>query len=285
MSVFPATDIALEGFRLTRERIRVVAIWSALQVASSLVALVVIMVFAGKEMAAFTTAAHAGRSLDELARTMEPLMPILLYLTPLNIVVQVLLLAACYRVILRPTEERRAFLAVGADEVRLLLVGLYLTFVGIAALALARILGDALSHAAVAVGPGGRFLVVGYSAAVVFGAAFLFVRFSLALPLTFARRKIVIMESWRLTRGRHWALGGAYFMAFMLAALVYVLGVVIGSVLQSFDTAAIVDAKALLTPGMIGSTAWMAAIGALISVIVQAPGATALLSLDRPLTK
>jgi len=46
-----------------------------------------------------------------------------------------------------------------------------------------------------------------------------------------------LIGSWQLTRGRHWSLGGAYFMAFILAALVYVLGMVIASVLQAFGGA------------------------------------------------
>ena len=279
MSIFPATDIALEGFRLTRERFREVAIWSSLQVFSSMMALVAIMIFASKEMADFTTTLRGVTSVEQVMKAIEPLMPILLYLTPLNVAVQTVLLAACYRVILRKTETRHAFLGFGSDELRLFLVGVILTVGAFFGLTVTRIIGDGLTSLFAAAGPVGRLVSVTYSAVTMIAIVYVFVRLSLALPLTFARRKMSIRESWALTRGRHLQLGGSYFMAFILAALVYVLGAVIGSVLQSIDGVVGLEAKSLLTPGMIGSTAWMAAIGVLIGIIVQAPGAEAVLHL------
>ena len=257
------------------------AIWAALQVFSSLIALGAITIFASKEMADFTTALRGVTSVEQVMKAVEPLMPILLYLTPLNVAVQTILLAACYRVVLRTTETRHAFLGFGSDELRLFLVGVILTVGAFVGLTATRILGDGLTSLAAAAGPVGRLVSVTYAAVTMIAIVYVFVRFSLALPLTFARRKMSIRESWALTRGRHLQLSGSYFMAFVLAALVYVLGAVIGSVLQSIDGVVELDSKSLLTPGMIGSTAWMAAIGVLIGIIVQAPGAQAVLHLGR----
>jgi len=44
----------------------------------------------------------------------------------------------------------------------------------------------------------------------------LYVRLSLAYPLTLLRQEIIIGESWRLTRGRFWSLFTAYLAIFLL---------------------------------------------------------------------
>jgi hypothetical protein len=56
---------------------------------------------------------------------------------------------------------------------------------------------------------------------------FVVVRLSLALPMTFAQRRVRVFAAWRLTRGSFWRLTGAYFLALVLFVVVWLLAMII----------------------------------------------------------
>jgi hypothetical protein len=81
---------------------------------------------------------------------------------------------------------------------------------------------------AAAVGIVGILLVVG-------AFVWLEVRLSLAFPLTLLRRKIIIGESWRLSRGRFWTLFGAYLAIFVIIVVISIVGGLVTSGSYVFD--------------------------------------------------
>ena len=267
MSEFPATDVALEGFRLTREQPRDVLAWAAVRVGFTLAAIFVMNAVSGPQLTAFMSAVAAGHSMDDLQRTAEPLVPTLLGLVPFDLAVQAILMTAVFRAVAQPLTSGPFFLSVGVDELRMFGVNL----LGMAALMIGAlgvsVIGGGVSLLAGAAGPAGPLIAAAYFAAVVAGGGYVAVRLSL-IPALHPGGDLLFHD-------------GAYVMAAILGVLIYLLGAVIGSVFQLLDTS---HSVSFTSPTAVLSTAWMALVGVLISVVLQAPGAAAvqaILSLRR----
>lgn len=140
-----------------------------------------------------------------------------------------LLFTAALRAALRPEEDGLAFIRLGGDELRVtglaifMLVCFYLAFV---------ILGVILAVVAAALGAaGGIGAAIGVGVVEVIALiclfAWVYVRLSLALPLTFINKTFVLAQSWRLTRGRFWTLFGGYFV---IGLIVFMLSIAAGAV-------------------------------------------------------
>ena len=271
-NAFPATDVALEGFRLTRENPRAVAVWAGIRAAYALVALLLINRFAGDQLTAFMAALKHVQSLPELSAKAAPLREIFLAVAALDLAVQSVLSAACFRTVLGPRAPERFQLALGLDELRLFALNSLAMIALFALLTIALTIGDLIAVVAASAGPLGALLQAIYGSSVFCLGLYVALRLSLTPALTFALGHFAIQESWKATEGRATALAGAYLMAAGLAGLVYVLGLVIGASTEAFDAQAVSNWASW---GALASAAWMAGIGALISVIVTAPGAVA----------
>ena len=272
LNVFPATDVALEGFRLTRENPRAVLVWAAIRAAYALLVLSTLNRFAGSDMTAFLGAMRHVQTVTELSVKAAPLAPIFFALSPVDLALQAILSAACFRTVLGPKAPERFHLALGRDELRLFALNILAVIAIVLGASIVSIVGELVGAVGAAVGPLGALLSTIYGATVLCGCLFLALRLSLAPALTFATGRFAILESWRATRGRDAPLAGAYVMAAGLAGLVYVLGLVIGASTEAFDPMAV---SSWTSWGALVSAAWMAAIGQAISVIVTAPGAVA----------
>jgi hypothetical protein len=211
----------IEGaFRLIRERPMAVAIWGLLYMLSA-----VGMTFVMRPVIAMQAAAMTN---PQLAVANMPAMFGRLFLMEFAILVLfVVLMTAAQRAVLRPGEQGFAYLRIGMDELRMLALALILIvlfYVGfiVVAVVLALVVGGVAAaaggFAAVPIGIVAVLLLLG-------ALVWLEVRLSLAFPLTLLRRKIVIGESWRITRGRFWTLFAAYFAIFLIVAT---LSVVVG---------------------------------------------------------
>ena len=141
--------------------------------------------------------------------------------------------------------------------------------------------GDASSGAAA-----GGLAAAGLCLAVLVAIVWLCLRFSMALPMTFARRQFMLFESWSLTRGQTWRLFG---VALALVALIIVLEIVlIGVVIaatggtliahmadfQAFAKRPPADWIAAATPWLIGYCGIVSIFGAAFYAIMLAPWAS-----------
>ncbi|HST36978.1 MAG TPA: hypothetical protein VLK25_10170 [Allosphingosinicella sp.] len=148
---------------------------------------------------------------------------------------------AAQRAMLRPRESGFASLRPGRDELRQIGLSIILAILfGVVYLIAAFILGIV----AVAVGVGGGLGAPGGSAAAGAGLGlvmilgilaifclmmFLWVRMSLAYPLTLLRGHIVLGEAWQLSRGHFWTLFGAYLV---LMLTVFGISIALSALLQ-----------------------------------------------------
>ena len=138
-----------------------------------------------------------------------------------------ILLTAAQRAVLRPQESSFASLRFGGDELRM--IGLAI-FVGFLFLILYIVASVILGMLAVALGLGaGGFgavmpvMIVGVLALLAL-LLFLWVRVSLAFPLTLMRGRFVFAEGWRLSRGHFWTLFVGYLVLVLIVLAVAIVG-------------------------------------------------------------
>lgn len=248
------------GVRVAREQPRAVAIWTAIYIALLLPFGLLILPSLQATMAGDVA------GLDPMA-AIGHMGGLLLYYFVLMAMLLVLNNAA-YRAVLRPRDSRYAYLRVGMDELRILGLGIAVFLVFFLILLLLSIafgLGGGIGLFGSGTAPSGR----GAAWAIVIGvglyilAVFVSVRLALAFPLTVLRRRIVIGEAWRRSRGNFWALFGAFLVIFLIYSLVSTLLTLITgggtmatlfsieSMDRSRDMAAI--SPALLVPQLIAS--------------------------------
>lgn len=248
MKTFSATDAAISGFRLVREHPKAMAVWVVIATLLSATVGVLMVVMFGPQLEAFSSISQDSASADptEVLKAMAGIGPAFLFSLAYVMVVYAVLLAGIYRVVLRPADTRGAYLRFGADELRQaavsLLLGLLMTIAYVAAVVVGTIVFSiflAISQPLAALV--GLILVLG----AIGGLIFVLTRLSLANVQTFATGKINLFGSWALTKGRFWPMFGAYFVAYVLAGVVYLLLVLIvimvGAALSGGDLASLGD--------------------------------------------
>jgi len=218
MSGFSASDAALEGFQVIRARWRVVAGWCLFSVLGFVALLILAFLAIAAATLGAATQAQAGRIGGLVGGVI---------LGAGGMAVQWLVLVALYRLELRP-EARPGlyYLRISRDEARLfgLWISLLVILVGLmtAGYLLLRWL-DRISGLAAGLG------VLAYLAFVVWLA----LRSSLAGPANFATGRFGLADSWRLTRGRAWALFGMVVLAVCLLLLIAVALFILTALVQA----------------------------------------------------
>ena len=221
MSSFSPVDAALEGFRLTREQPRAVAIWWLARFAFSFAILVAAIAVVGPDLATVQAINPTDSQLSPQAMAaMVKVAPFLCLAAPAELIFFAVLNCAVYRAILRPAEAGFAYLRVGRDELRMVVVAIALFLIWLAFLVVVAVSASV-------------FGVVGGPVTALFGAAigvaavptlfWAYVRLSLAAPMTFRERRVVLFASSQLTRGRFWPLFWSYGLALLLAAVIFLL--------------------------------------------------------------
>ncbi|RUN77500.1 hypothetical protein EJC47_06115 [Sphingomonas sp. TF3] len=222
--------IVAGGFRLIRERIAAVSAWALLYLVMN-----VLVVLAMRQILAGVGAETVTAQTTGVARDPALMMAHMSQMFGVYLMLMIGLLVlytAGLRAALRPGEGRFAYLRLSMDEVRMLLVALLL-WVGFFLLYLVLALVVGLVGGVVAVAARGAmvpvFILLGLAAFAVL--IYFYVRFSLAFALTMQRGKIMIGESWNLTKGRFWTLFAAYLVVGLIVTVVSVvlLGLTQGS--------------------------------------------------------
>ncbi|HSV02103.1 MAG TPA: hypothetical protein VLI41_02765 [Phenylobacterium sp.] len=222
MNRFSASEAALEGFRLTRERPGTVLAWSGLYFVGVLIIALVMMASLDPH---FIELAKKGQLLnrdpEEIGAMLASSLPAFLLVVLLTIVLFSTVMGGIYRLVLRPQEHGFAHLRFGRDELRLTAVNLLLFGMGMACLTF----GIGVIALAESASPLAGFLV---GAAVVAATIWLGVKLSLATPMSFATHRIAIRSAWRLTGGRRfWELLGMIVLALIFYFIVWILVTII----------------------------------------------------------
>ena len=228
---FSATDAAFEGFRLVRRNPLAILVWSLIYAVMTIGQL-----FAtGDMMRSMLSMTEMMEGMEASPpTTLDGWMPLLqaygemmshmAWLFPVSLMIGAILSTAVARGVLRP--ETRAFghVRLGMDEVRVFIVTIVIAI-------LAGLISMIVFFAAFAIGGiaiaqfegwGGLVLALAILAAIAF-IIWLTVRWSLAVPITVAEKRIDIFASFALTKGRFWPLLGMALIAGVMALLVAIL--------------------------------------------------------------
>ncbi len=221
-------DFAFEGFRIIRERPKLIAFWGVITLFGYGVMSLIMVHVAGPELAAFNTMlvnspAMPGARFDQasVAQMMQPILLAGVFCLPVYLIMTSVLVCALCRVSLGETDDRLGFLAFGGQELRMivvravtlaLLIGL---FGGICVVG--GFVGLLASSASPQAATGMQTLsgIVGLGAAIWLG-----LRLSLNGPQSFETRRIDIFGSFAMTNERFWSLFTGYATAMALAVVV-----------------------------------------------------------------
>lgn len=248
MSRFSASEAALEGFRLTRERPATVFAWGVFYTVGIFLIGRLMLISLNPEFIALT---RKGGGISE--QEMEQISSMLAQSWPAFLLVLVLVLAllsivtgGIYRMVLRPGEPGFLHLRFGRDELRLTAVNLLMFALGMVFLT--------CEFAALAAAEQSALLggVAGLGLAVLI--LWLGVRLSLATPMTFALHRFAIADSWRATRGRFWPLLGMIVLAVVFYLMVWLLISVIAAALVALAGGenSLANIRHLTGPAIIG---------------------------------
>ena len=229
---FSASEAAFAGLRLLTREPRTWLIWAALMLAFSLLVGTLTVGLAGPAMMELMAANRASpREPAMILALMGRVTPMYGLVTVCSLLFYAVAFAAVNRAVLRAVPSRSAHLAVGGDELRqlIVLVLLFLVLLGVYLGAVIVGVGGALALAAAHVG-GSTFGAGGLTAPAVLlmvglvigTVVFVMTRLSLASPIALDTGRIDLGASWRLTRGRFWALFGAYVLAWLVAAVILI---------------------------------------------------------------
>ncbi|MEW5687819.1 MAG: hypothetical protein AB1942_23135 [Pseudomonadota bacterium] len=223
MASFSATDAALEGFRITRERPKALLAWTGFCFAVSIVSALITINMPAETRQALEvlqndpSATPDGRVLMEALAILSPL---LLF----GLAVQCIMAAAVYRVILRPQDHAFHFLRVGKDEGRLIGLTLIYAVMAIMLVVAVQLVVGIIAALASLLGQGVFSFVFAAAELFVLGLlVYIAVRMSLAPVISFDRKKLSIFDSWAITRGQFWRLTGAYLLAICCVFVVAIL--------------------------------------------------------------
>jgi len=220
-----ATAAAFEGFRVTRQHPVAVMVWAVVWLVGLIVMMAASLPFVAPYMGEIIATGGDPDALSVAAAS--SIQRAGLTFIPVALVLQGLLSPAVYRAVLCPDEKRNAFLRLGADEGRVLVVALVAGGVSFA-LNLGGMWLE--SWAMQTMGLVAQLFVslVVFIVLVIVG-----VRLSLIAPMTFMKRRLAFREGWSASGKLFWPLLGISVLALAMAAVVGMLLLVIALPLQA----------------------------------------------------
>jgi hypothetical protein len=291
---FSATEAAFEGFRIVRRNPLALVWWAGLYSVLSLASLAAMSLSADAWIGFIQMSEEVERSAAGGQPDPEQVMAMLgamgqamvnfIWLFPLQIAVTAVLTAAIARAVVRPSERAFGYMRFSADEARVFAVTLVVTL-ALGAIYLACIFAVAILMAivgAVETAFMGLAMLVGFVGTICL-LVWLAVRWSLAVPITVAERRIAFFDSFRVTRGHFWPLLGMAILAGIMAAVIALLAMIVILPLSlmsgasmfggmtSNDPAAMFEIYRTMNPWMIVTALLNAVVYALAVGVVYAP--------------
>lgn len=291
---FSPGDAAFEGFRLMRRNPLALVVWSAIYAVYTLGSLFAM----GGMMGGLQAWVEQLEALEAGPEPTSPaaLMPIMesyftamahmVWLIPVSMLITALLSAAVARGVVTPQAKAFGYVRLGMDELRVfvvsLVIGILMGIIAIVAFLAAIIVGGLAVRALE--GWGGLVMFLTICAAIAF-IIWLAVRWSLAVPITVAEKRIAIFDSFGMTKGRFWPLLGMAVIAGIMGIVVSFLGGIImfplnmmagiGMWGMSDDPTAVFEAFSINNPWMVATQVVNAVMCALTVGVIQAPFAAA----------
>jgi hypothetical protein len=224
MSKFSASEAALEGFRLTRERPGTIFGWGLVfAVCIFLIGQVMLLSLDPHLIELSRRKPVDQQDIEQISSLLAQSWPAFLLVLVLVVGLYSTLMGGIYRLVLRPGEKGFLHLRLGRDELRLTAVNLLLFAIGMVCLT------AELAAVAAANEQGGIAIVAALVLPIV--TAWIGVRLSLATPMTFDLHRFTIRDAWIASRGKFWPLLGMIVLAAIFYVMVWLLINIIGAAL------------------------------------------------------
>ena len=233
---FSGVSAAMEGFRLIGRKPGTFLVWCAAYFAVLIAIGVLTFIVAGPALMA--AAQRGPQAPMSPAQSLQMVWPIMLVVYPAILLWSAIFYCAIFRAILRPKDNGLAYLKIGADELRVILLVIVMALLGFAIwLVGGMVLALLIGVVTATLGKAAIFadILIGLLAFCAY--IWVCVRLCLLLPVTFAERRIDIPAAWRLTRGHFWSLVGMFLLDFVM---------VIGVVLACYLVVGVMFAGAVL---------------------------------------
>jgi hypothetical protein len=221
-------ECATEGFSLIRRRPWAFAGWILFWLVLGMGPFLVAVAGLAPKFIDFISAvrsAHDARDPIAIQRLLQDELSVGTVLAPWGLWLLVsgtILYAAVLRAVLEPSKSAFAYLRIGMDEVRLFFIRII--FVVLTVAFVAAIVGGSVVLFIVSNRYVGHpwegwidLLVIVLGLCLLIWVLF---RLSMAIPMTFAEKRLRIFESWELTRGKFWPLVGVWAMSVLLVIAV-----------------------------------------------------------------
>ena len=291
MAVIPVGEVAFAGFDVVRRKPLAVLVWGLVMFAFFLAILVSVTAMFGSLWQAVEQADGAEPSLGDVLAMQVQLMMFQFGIWLASILVRVVLTCAVFRAVLEPQDDRFAYMRLGKAELLVALVLLCLSIILTILIMGGLLVGVGVTMAAWAAS---KALAIGLGMLIFLALLVLFawvgVRLSIALPMTFAERRFRFFEAWELTRGN---VGNLFLVLLVVIAIVLLIEIAIGGLVAAIVlsmaaggafTEASVEAffqrppqewLGVLGPAVLGLGALFAVILAALQAIATAPWAAA----------
>ena len=221
---FSASEAALEGFRLTRERPGTIFGWGVVFAICMFLIGRLMLVSLDPALVELTRRKQLGQQdIDQISGLLAQSWPTFLLVLVLVTAVYSTLTAGIYRLVLRPGEKGFLHLRFGRDELRLTALNLLLIALGMICLT--------AELAAVAAASQGSSIAMVAAVVILLVTIWIGVRLSLATPMTFAEHRFAVRDAWRASRATFWPLLGMIVLAAIFYVMVWLLSSIIGAAL------------------------------------------------------
>lgn len=287
---FSGVSAAMEGFRLVGRKPGAFLVWCAAYFAVLIAIGVLVFVTAGPALMA--AAQRGPQAAMSPAQSLQLLGPISLVFYPVVIIWMTIFYCAIFRSVLRPEDTGFAYMKIGKDELRIVLLMIAFAVIGLVVWLLGMLLVSLLVGVISAtLGKAAIFADILIGVLVFCAYVWVCVRLCLLLPSTFAQRRIDVRAAWRLTGGRFWSLVGMLLLDLaMVIGIVIACYLVVGVLFAGAIFGAMAGHSHAVTPAfgvmaLVGGLAMLAlyfVMPTLMAVVMTAPFAAAYRDLTGP---